>query len=264
MSDLLIELLSEEIPARMQVAAEENFARLVTDRLKSNGIAFEKCEACSTPRRIALHITGIPSAREDVTEELKGPATTAPEQAIAGFLKKAGVASVNDLTKRDVKGTDYYFFESVKKGGATIDVLGALIAEAIANMPWPKSMRWGHSTVRWVRPLHGIIALFDGKVVNGLFELGADKSIAFGNTTKGHRFMSDGKSFEVSSFEDYRAKLLAAKVILDRATRKQKIWSDVQETAKAAGFTALEDEKLLEEVVGLVEWPVPFMGSFED
>lgn len=264
MSDLLIELFQEEIPARMQVAAEENFARLVTDRLKGNGIAFEKCEAFSTPRRIALYITGIPASREDVTEELKGPATTAPEQAIAGFLKKAGVASVNDLTKRDVKGTEYYFYESVKKGGATIDVLGALIADAIANMPWPKSMRWGHNSVRWVRPLHSIIALFDGKIVNGSFALGDNKSITFGNTTKGHRFMSDGKPFAVSSFEDYRTKLLAAHVILERATRKAKIWADVQKTAQTAGFSAREDERLLEEVVGLVEWPVPFMGSFEE
>ncbi len=263
MSDLLIELFQEEIPARMQVAAEENLARLVTDRLKANGIAFEACETYSTPRRLTLNITGIPASRADVSEELKGPAVTAPEQALAGFLKKAGLDSADQLTKRDIKGTDYYFYESVKKGGPTIDVLGDLITDAIANMPWPKSMRWGSNTVRWVRPLHTILAIFDGAVVKGSFDLGNSK-IDFCNETKGHRFMSDGQSFAVSSFADYKAKLAERGVILSRAERKQKIWNAVLETAAKDGFTVFEDERLLEEVVGLVEWPVPFMGGFEE
>ncbi len=265
MSDLLIELFQEEIPARMQVAAEENFMRLVTDRLKADGISYASCEAYSTPRRITLHITGIPASREDVTEELKGPAITAPEQALAGFLKKTGVASVDHLSKRDVKGTEYYFYESVKKGGATIDVLGRLIADAIASMAWPKSMRWGHSTVRWVRPFHSVVALFDGKIVEGEFAISPDKSIKFGNTTRGHRFMGSKADFSVKDFADYRKKLEENFVILDRATRKKIIWDGVclQAAQVGAGYAALEDEKLLEEVVGLVEWPVPFLGSFD-
>lgn len=264
MSDLLIELFQEEIPARMQAAAEENFARLVTERFKASGIAFDACASYSTPRRVTLHITGIPATREDVTEELKGPAVTAPDAAIQGFLKKAGIASISELTTRDVKGTNYYFYEQVKKGGKTIDVLGGLITDAIINMPWPKSMRWGNSTMRWVRPLQNILALFDGAVVTGQVDVGGGQSFAFNNRTAGHRFLSDGKYFEVSSFEDYRKKLLAAKVLLERAERKAKIWADVNATAKSAGFTPKEDDRLLDEVVGLVEWPVPFMGGFEE
>lgn len=264
MSDLLIELFQEEIPARMQAAAEENFARLVTERFKASGIAFDACTSYSTPRRVTLHITGIPATRDDVTEELKGPAVTAPEAAIQGFLKKAGIASVVELTTRDIKGTNYYFYEHVKKGGKTIDVLGGLITDAITNMPWPKSMRWGNSTMRWVRPLQNILAIFDGAVIAGQVDVGGGQSFAFNNLTAGHRFLSDGKYFEVSSFEDYRKKLLAAKVLLERAERKAKIWADVNATAKAAGFTPKEDDRLLDEVVGLVEWPVPFMGGFEE
>lgn len=264
MSDLLIELFQEEIPARMQAAAEENLARLVTERFKASGIAFQSCAAYSTPRRLTLHVTGIPAVREDVSEELKGPAVTAPEAAIQGFLKKAGISSVAELTARDVKGTSYYFYESVKKGGQTIDVLGDLIAGAIIAMPWPKSMRWGNSTMRWVRPLQNILAIFDGKVVAGTVDVGGGQSFTFNNRTAGHRFLSDGAYFEVASFEDYRAKLLAAKVLLARSDRKEKIWADVNATAKAAGFTVKDDERLLDEVVGLVEWPVPFMGGFDE
>ncbi|MDD3019747.1 MAG: glycine--tRNA ligase subunit beta [Alphaproteobacteria bacterium] len=265
MSDLLIELFQEEIPARMQVAAEESFERLVTERLKADGIAYETCGAYSTPRRIALHITGLPAAREDVTEELKGPSISAPEQALAGFLKKAGLASADQLTRREIKGTEYYFYESVKKGGPTIEILGSLITDAIANMSWPKSMRWGHGTVRWVRPFHSVVALFDGKIVEGEFAISPDKSIKFGNITRGHRFMGSKADFEVNSFADYRKKLEENFVLLDRATRKKIIWDGVcQQAAQAGhGYKALEDEKLLEEVVGLVEWPVPFLGSFD-
>lgn len=266
MSDLLIELFQEEIPARMQVAAEENFARLITSRLKADGISYETCDVYSTPRRIALHITGIPATREDVTEELKGPSVTSPEQAVSGFLKKTGLDNISQLTTREIKGTHYYFHEIHHQGGATGDILGAVIAEAIANMSWPKSMRWGHSTVRWVRPLHSIIALFDGKIIDGAFAISPDYAIAFGNATRGHRFMGNKTEFAVKDFEDYRAKLMADFVILDRATRKQKIWEGVEAQAKTLGenYQAVADEKLLEEVVGLVEWPVPFVGTFDD
>lgn len=263
MSELLIELFSEEIPARMQVAAEEGFAKLVCDRLEAKGIVYQSCATYSTPRRLALHITGIPALREDRSEELKGPALTAPSQAVEGFLKRAGLKNVSECEQKDVKGTTYYFHTIRHKGGPTSEVLGELIIGALAAMTWPKSMRWGNSSVRWARPLHSVLALFDGKVVEGEFDLGGGQSIRFGNQTRGHRFMSDGQSFSVASFEDYAQKLESRSVILSRTVRKEKIWNSVQAAATKAGFTAKFDEKLLEEVTGLVEWPVPFLGEFD-
>lgn len=262
MAELLIELFMEEIPARMQVRAADDFKRLVTDKLAAAGIAFTKAEAHSTPRRLALVVDGVPTAQADVREEKKGPRVGSPEQALAGFLKGAGLVSIDQAEQRDTGKGVFYFAVIEKKGGATADALPAIIDAAIRELPWPKSMRWGANDFRWVRPLHSIIALFDGAVVPGTLNLGA-KTIAYGNETQGHRFLSPG-AFSVTGFADYQAKLEAAHVVLDREVRKRLILDGAQKAAVAAGFRLKDDPGLLEEVAGLVEYPVVLTGAIDD
>ncbi|WP_029014852.1 glycine--tRNA ligase subunit beta [Niveispirillum irakense] len=262
MAELLIELFMEEIPARMQVRAADDFKRLVTDKLAAAGIAFTKAEAHSTPRRLALVVDGVPTAQADVREEKKGPRVGSPEQALAGFLKGAGLASIDQAEQRDTGKGVFYFAVIEKKGGATVDALPAIIDAAIRELPWPKSMRWGANDFRWVRPLHSIIALFDGAVVPGSLNLGA-KTIAYGNETQGHRFLSPG-AFSVTGFADYKAKLEAAHVVLDREARKRLILDGAQKAAVAEGFRLKDDPGLLEEVAGLVEYPVVLTGAIDD
>lgn len=262
MAELLIELFMEEIPARMQVRAGDDFKRLVTDKLSTAGIAFSKAEIHSTPRRLALLVDGLPTAQADVRDEKKGPRVGSPEQALAGFLKSAGLSSIDQAEQRDTGKGVFYFAVIEKKGGATIDALPGIIDAAIRELPWPKSMRWGANEFMWVRPLHSIIALFDGAVIPGALDLGAE-SIAYGNQTEGHRFLSPG-TLTITSFADYAAKLAAAHVVLDREERKRLILAGAQAAAKAEGFVLKDDPGLLEEVAGLVEWPVVLTGAIDN
>ncbi|MDG5494840.1 glycine--tRNA ligase subunit beta [Niveispirillum sp. BGYR6] len=262
MAELLIELFMEEIPARMQVRAADDFKRLVTDKLAAAGIAFTKAAAHSTPRRLTLVVDGVPTAQADVREEKKGPRVGSPEQALAGFLKSTGLASIDQAEQRDTGKGVFYFAVIEKKGGATVAVLPAIIDAAIRELPWPKSMRWGANEFRWVRPLHSIIALFDGAVVPGALDLGG-KTIAYGSATQGHRFLSPGE-ITVTGFADYQAKLAAAHVVLDREERKRLILDGAQKAALAEGFRLKDDPGLLEEVAGLVEYPVVLTGAIDN
>lgn len=262
MAELLIELFMEEIPARMQVRAADDFKRLVTDKLAAAGVAFTKAVAHSTPRRLTLVVDGVPTAQADVREEKKGPRVGSPEQALAGFLKSAGLASIDQAEQRDTGKGVFYFAVIEKKGGATVAALPAIIDAAIRELPWPKSMRWGANEFRWVRPLHSIIALFDGAVVPGALDLGG-KTIAYGSATQGHRFLSPGE-FSVNGFADYQAKLAAAHVVLDREERKRLILDGAQKAATAEGFRLKDDPGLAEEVAGLVEYPVVLTGAIDN
>ncbi|KAA0581559.1 glycine--tRNA ligase subunit beta [Azospirillum sp. Sh1] len=264
MTELLIEFFSEEIPARMQARAADDLKRLVTDKLAANGLTFAKAEAHSTPRRLALVVDGLPERTADVREEKKGPRVGSPEQAVAGFLKSAGLDSLDQCEQRDTGKGVFYFAVTEKKGRETAEVLAEIIPAAMAELPWPKSMRWGTGTVRWVRPLHSIIALFGGRVLDGGYDIGGTQGrIAFGNGTRGHRFLAPD-AFTVESFADYKEKLRAAKVVLDREERKAKIKADAEALAKAQGLTLSPDDALLEEVAGLVEWPVVLMGGIDE
>lgn len=264
MAELLFELLSEEIPARMQDRAAADLKRLVAERLKTAGLAVTSIESYATPRRIALVAEGLPDKQPDVSEEKKGPKVGAPEQAIAGFLKANGLASVDEAEVRETPKGNFYFLVKEIAGQATAEVLPGLLTEATQALPWAKSMRWARTGFRWVRPLHSIVALFDGQVLEGALDLGNGLSVPFGKETRGHRFMSDGAAFEVTGFEDYKAKLEAAKVMLDPAERRRKIAEGAAEVTAAEGLTLKPDEGLLDEVSGLVEWPVVLMGRIED
>jgi glycyl-tRNA synthetase beta chain len=261
MAELLLELFSEEIPARMQAKASEDLKRLITDKLKAAGLAFTRANAYVTPRRLTLVLDGLPVTQADVTEEKKGPRVGSPQQAVDGFLKSTGLNSLDQCEQRDTGKGVFYFAVVEKKGAATANVLPAIILEAMAGLPWPKSMRWANYTQRWVRPLHSIIALFDGKVLDGAFDLGG-KLIAFAQSTRGHRFLSKG-DITVSDFADYQTKLRAAYVILDPAERRAIIKSQAETLAVAKGFKVKPDDGLLDEVTGLVEWPTVLMGDID-
>src|SRR3990167_5510886 len=263
MAELLLELLSEEIPARMQARAADDLRRLVSDGLKGAGIGFEKAQAFATPRRLALVVEGLPGAREDVSEEKRGPRVGAPDQAVQGFLKGAGLASLDQAEKRDTGKGEFWFAVVTKKGGPTADALPGLIDAALKALPWPKSMKWGSGTMLWVRPLQSIVALFDGKVLGGEIALGGQMApIKFADVTRGHRFLSTGE-FKVAGFADYTAKLRAAHVVLDPAERKKIILEGAQKLCADAQVTLKADEGLLEEVAGLVEWPMPLLGTID-
>jgi glycyl-tRNA synthetase beta chain len=257
MPDLLLELFSEEIPARMQGQAAKDLERLVVGALTDRGLLFEGVKAFAGPRRLTLAVAGLPAKQPDVSEEKKGPRITAPEKAIEGFLRSAGV-SIEQCEKRDDGKGEFYVAVIARKGRATAEVLSEILPEAFAKLPWPKSMRFPGSSVRWVRPLHGIVATFEGEVVP--FEFAGVKS---GNTTFGHRFLSKGP-IEVRHFEDYAAALKKAHVILDAAERKEIILHDAKQKAFALGLELIEDQGLLEEVAGLAEWPVVLIGKIED
>ena len=257
MPDLLLELFSEEIPARMQVAGVKDLERLVVGGLSDRGLLFEGAKSFSGPRRLALAIAGLPAKQPDTREERKGPRVGAPEKALEGFLRSAGVTLDQCSKQSDAKG-GFYVAVIAREGRATAEVLAEIVPEAMAKLPWPKSMRWTAGTTRWVRPLHGIVATFDGEVVP--FEFANVKS---GNTTFGHRFLSHGP-IQVRRFEDYEKKLRDAHVILDAAERKEIILHEVKQKAFALGLELVEDEGLLDEVAGLAEWPVVLIGRIED
>ena len=263
MAELLLELLSEEIPARMQARAAEDLKRLMADGLKAAGLEFTSVRAFATPRRLALVVDGLPTARADVSEEKRGPRVGAPEQAIQGFLRGAGLASLDQAEKRDTGKGEFWFAVARKKGGPTADALPGIIETAMKALPWPKSMKWGSGTMAWVRPLQSIVALFDGKVLSGeIAPGGAMAPVKFGDTTRGHRFLSNGE-IKVRGFADYVAQLEAAHVILDSAVRKKIILDGAEKLCADAQVSFNSDDALLEEVAGLVEWPVPLLGTID-
>ena len=268
MPDLLLELFSEEIPARMQAKAADDLRRMVTDRLVAEGLVYDGARAFATPRRLALTVHGIPARQADLKEERKGPRVGGPDAAIAGFLKSAGLASLDEAKiQRDPKKGDFYVALIEREGRAALDVLAEILPVVIRTFPWAKSMRWGERSAKsgalsWVRPLHAITATFGLETEAPDVVKFAVDGIEAGQTTFGHRFMAPG-AIAVRRFKDYEAKLLEAKVVLDPERRKDIILEDAKELAFAQGLELVEDQGLLDEVAGLVEWPVVLMGSFD-
>ena len=268
MPDLLLELFSEEIPARMQGKAADDLKRLVTDKLVAEGLVYEGAKAFATPRRLTLTVHGIPARQPDLKDERKGPKVGAPDAAVQGFLKATGLASLDEAKiQRDPKKGDFYVALIEKPGRPAIEVIAEFLPVIVRTFPWPKSMRWGERSrkpgaLQWVRPLHSIIATFgmeteEPDVVNFNVD-----GIEAGQTTRGHRFMAPAE-FSVRRFEDYEAKLFGAKVVLDSARRKDIILADAKTLAQAQNYELVEDQGLLDEVSGLVEWPVALLGSFD-
>ncbi len=259
MPDLLIELFSEEIPARMQRRAADDLKAKMTNGLVEAGLTYAHAQAFSTPRRLTLALEGLLGESPTVTEERKGPRVDAPEKAIEGFLRGAGV-SREDLEIRDEKKGQVYFAKITKPGRPAAEIVAEVLEDTVRNFPWPKSMRWGAGSLRWVRPLHSILCILTddaGEATVVDFDIDGIKA---GNTTQGHRFMGKGR-FAVSGFEDYQAKLKRDFVILDPQERADHIWQDATNQAFAAGLEVVEDKGLLAEVSGLVEWPVVLMGE---
>jgi glycyl-tRNA synthetase beta chain len=269
MPDLLLELFSEEIPARMQRRAAEDLKKLVADALVERGFLYEGARAFATPRRLALHMAGLPIKGQDVREERKGPRVGAPDAAVQGFLKSAGLTSLDQATiQSDPKKGEFYVAVIERPGRPTVEVLAEIVPAIVRDFPWPKSMRWGAASrdpgsLRWVRPLHSIVCTFgpeteEPEVVR--FEIGG---VVSGDVTFGHRFMAP-EPIRVRRFDDYVPALERARVIVDLDRRKDIILHDARDLAFAQGFELVEDEGLLEEVAGLVEWPVVLMGSFDE
>ncbi|MGE3530010.1 MAG: glycine--tRNA ligase subunit beta, partial [Methyloceanibacter sp.] len=258
MAELLLELFSEEIPSRMQKRAREDLARLLGSALASAGLEYKDLRTFATPRRLVALVEGLPPRSPAVREEKKGPRVDAPEAAIAGFLKSAGLASIDQAERREDKKGAFYVALIEKRGRPTAEVVAEIVPVTVQNFPWPKSMRWGAGKLRWVRPLHSILCLLDGKVVP--FAIDGIKS---GKETRGHRFMAP-KPFAVKGFADYAKKLRAAKVILDSEERAKLIRDGARALAKKEKLALVEDEGLLEENVGLTEWPVPLIGGFDE
>lgn len=258
MPQLLIELLSEEIPARMQARAAQDLLRLVSDGLKAGGLEIGTGQAFATPRRLTVVLEDVPAMSPAISDERKGPRVGSPEKALEGFLRGAGLKSIDEAEiVSDPKKGDFYVAKIDKPGRRTPEIIAELIPDVAAKFPWPKSMRWGAGDFQWVRPLQSVLCLFDGEVVP--FAIAGIKS---GNETRGHRF--HGKEpFAVKNFEDYGRKLLAAKVLLPASERAAAIAEDARELAKAAKLELVEDEALLNENAGLTEWPVVQMGNFD-
>src|ERR1700744_3772250 len=267
MPDLLFELFSEEIPARMQAKAADDLRRMVREKLVAEGLVCEGAKAFATPRRLALTVHGIPARQSDLKEERRGPRVGGPDAAIQGFLKATGLSSISEAKIQPDKKGDFYIALIEKKGRDTIDVLAEILPVIVRTFPWPKSMRWGarsakSGSLNWVRPLHTIIATFGLETEEpDVVKFDVD-GIAAGQTTFGHRFMAPAE-INVRRFEDYQEKLLQAKVVLDPERRKDTIATDAKQLAFAQGFELVEDQTLLDEVAGLVEWPVVLMGTFD-
>lgn len=264
MPELLLELFSEEIPARFQRRAAEELKKAVTNALVDAGLVYEGAKAFVTPRRLALTVTGLPARSPDTSEEKKGPRVGAPQPAIDGFLKSAGLTSIEEAKiESDPKKGEFYVAHIQRKGAPAPDILAALLPRVVSGFEWAKSMRWGAGSLNWVRPLRAVTATFgtdnDEPVVIP-FEAGTLRS---GQTTYGHRFLAPAP-IRVRRFDDYVRALEKAKVVLDLDRRKEIIKADAEHLAFAQGLTVIHDEGLLEEVAGLVEWPVPMMGAFEE
>ncbi len=253
MAQLLIELFSEEIPARMQGGAARDLERMASERLKAAGLKYDALMTYAGPRRLTLVVEGLPAATPDREEEVKGPRANAPEQALEGFLRKTG------LTKEQLVERDGVFFAVLSsEGQPTAALIPDMVDQIVRGFPWPKSMRWGSGSLRWVRPLKRIVALFDGHVVP--FEI---DGIASGELTEGHRFLGCGRAFAVKDFADYRAKLESDFVLLDAADRRLKILEAAQKVCADRGLALVDDDGLLDEVAGLAEWPTPILGDMD-
>ncbi|WP_170455801.1 glycine--tRNA ligase subunit beta [Ruegeria arenilitoris] len=261
MPDLLIELFSEEIPARMQTRAGEDLKKRITDGLVEAGLTYAHAHALTTPRRLTLAVEGLLAESPTIREERKGPKVGAPDKAIEGFLRGAGI-SRDQLEERDTPKGAVYFATIEKPGRPAAEIVAEVLADTIRNFPWPKSMRWGSGQLRWVRPLHSILCILSDESGAQVVPMEID-GIAAGDTTEGHRFMAPGR-FAVTGFEDYAAKLKRAYVVLSPEERAEHIWNDAQNMAFAAGLEVVEDKGLLAEVAGLVEWPVVLMGQIDD
>jgi len=261
MPDLLIELFSEEIPARMQARAREDLKRLVTEGLVQAGLTYASAGAFSTPRRLALTVEGLTANSPTTREERKGPRTDAPEAALEGFLRSTGL-SRDQLEARDDKKGQVWFATLTKPGRPAAEIVAEVVAATIRDFPWPKSMRWGAGALRWVRPLHSIICILTDEAGANVVPLEVEGIVA-GNATRGHRFMAPDE-ITVSGFDDYAAKLRRARVMLDPAEREAAIRQEAANLAFARGWEIMPDDGLLSEVAGLVEWPVPLMGAIED
>ncbi|GAA6163769.1 glycine--tRNA ligase subunit beta [Pelagimonas sp. KU-00592-HH] len=261
MPDLLIELFSEEIPARMQARAAEDLKKRVTDGLVEAGLTYAGAHAFSTPRRLTLALEGLLAESPTVKEERKGPKVGAPDKAIEGFLRGAGVTR-DDLEERDTPKGAVYFATITKPGRPAAEIVAEVLEDAIRNFPWPKSMRWGSGALRWVRPLHSILCILSDEAGASVVPMDVD-GIVSGDTTEGHRFMGSGR-FAVTGFEDYEAKLKRDHVILNASERAEHIWNDATNMAFAQGLEVVEDKGLLAEVAGLVEWPVVLMGDIAE
>ncbi len=266
MPELLLELLSEEIPARMQARAAADLKRLVGERLREAGLSFERAESFATPRRLTLVVDGLPARQPDTVEERRGPRVGAPEAAVRGFLRSVSLDDLDQCEQRDTGKGVFWFARVVRTGAATRDAVPPLVRDAIAALPWPKSMRWAANELAWVRPLHGLVLMLDGVVVPLAVPLGRGeraRALEAGDRTAGHRFLAP-QLVRVGGFADYRAKLLAAKVVLDPAERRARILAQAQERAAAEGLALKPDEALLDEVTGLVEWPVVLTGRIDE
>ena len=289
MSEFLLELLSEEIPARMQARAAEDLKRLFTEGLKEARLDFGRAEAFVTPRRLALVVDGLPQRQPDLEEERRGPRVGAADKAIEGFLGSVGLESIDQCEIREIKGSEFYFAILRKPGRDTASVLAFLVYQVVTALTWSKSMRWEANRFRWVRPMHSILAVFDSQQLEGVFRLGhsddeapteagfstnlagvptledeghTENYLEYGSKTTGHRFMAPDV-FPVLSFDDYQNKLVDAFVMLDREARKAAIAEGAGGLAAAEGLTVVDDPGLLDEVAGLVEWPVPLMGRID-
>ena len=257
MAEFLLEIFSEEIPARMQQKATDDLEKLVTEKLNDAKLTFDGVKSYVTARRLVLSITDLASVQPDVSEERRGPRADAPDQAIAGFLRVAGIAREDLVEREDKKGT-FLFAIIDQKGRPASDVIAEFMPEIIRNFPWPKSQRWGAGSLRWVRPLHSILCIMDGDIID--FEIDGINS---SNKTCGHRFMAPAE-ITVNDFTSYNEALKNAYVVLDRFERIENIDSEAQKLAKNAGLTLVEDKTLLGEVAGLAEYPVVLMGSFDE
>jgi glycyl-tRNA synthetase beta chain len=259
MAELLLELFSEEIPARMQARAAEDLRRSVTEGLKAQALEAGEAKAFATPRRLTLVVEGVPAKSPDISEERKGPRVNAPEQAIAGFVKSAGLGSIKEaqVVKDDKKG-DFYVVKIDKPGRPAPEIVAEVVPAVAARFPWPKSMRWGSGRTQWVRPLHSVVCLLDGKVVPFAIE-----DVEAGRETRGHRFHGNAP-FEVKGAADYVKGLRAHKVILDAAERARLIAEQARALAREHKLALVEDESLLAENAGLTEWPTVLMGTFDE
>lgn len=258
MPDLLIELFSEEIPARMQAKAAQDLKKLMTDGLVEAGLTYSGAEAFSTPRRLALTVHGLSGESPTLREERRGPKVGAPDKALEGFMRGAGVTR-EQLEEREEKKGAFYYATVVTPGRPAAQIVAEVLEKTVRNFPWPKSMRWGAGTLRWVRPLHRILCLMYDEGGDHPIDVTID-GISAGQTTEGHRFMGSG-AFDVTSFEDYETRLKRAFVILNPEERANTIWHDATNMAFAQGLEVVEDKGLLQEVAGLVEWPVVLMGD---
>jgi glycyl-tRNA synthetase beta chain len=253
MPQLLLELFSEEIPARMQAQATRDLERLVGDRLREAGLSWEALQGYAGPRRLALVVEGLPAAQADRSEERKGPRANAPEQAVEGFLRSTG------MTRGQLEERDGVLFAKIdRKGRATAEIIAETVADVVRNFPWPKSMTWGRGTLRWVRPLQRILCVFDGRIVE--FDI---DGVAASDATQGHRFMGSGQSFHVRNFDDYAKALHNNFVVLSADDRKATIVEKARAACAGVGLQLVDDIGLLEEVAGLAEWPTPILGDMD-